>query len=61
MRHWSFCERWRNIDGSIFADTGIVLRHIGKYPYALWNVQVVKQTKDGPQPPPPGFDLGENK
>lgn len=35
---WSFVERWRQIGGKVFADTSIVLNHIGKYPYMLWNV-----------------------
>ena len=33
---WAFAERWRNIGGKIFADTTILLHHIGKYPYHLW-------------------------
>lgn len=38
---WAWCERWKKIGGEIFADTSIVLRHIGKYSYTLWNVEVV--------------------
>jgi hypothetical protein len=34
---WAFAERWRSIGGKIFADTTILLHHIGKYPYGLWN------------------------
>jgi hypothetical protein len=47
---WAFCERWRKIGGEIFADTSIVLRHIGKYPYTLWNVEVVAKK---PEETPP--------
>jgi len=43
---WSFCERWRNDGGSIYADTSIVLNHIGKIPYSLWNVEVVAHKVD---------------
>jgi len=52
---WSFCERWKMLGGKIFADTGIVLRHIGKHDYTLWDVEVVKAQK--PNVPSPGFDL----
>jgi len=38
---WSMCERWRRDGGQIFADTGIVLRHIGKIPFSLWKVEIV--------------------
>lgn len=34
---WAFNERWRSLGGKIFADTTIILNHIGKYPYSLWN------------------------
>jgi len=55
---WSFCERWRRLGGKIFADTSIVLRHIGKVDYTIWDVEVVKTQKpSSPQPPIPGFDL----
>jgi len=48
---WSWCERWRNIGGEIYADTGIVLRHLGKIPYSLWNVEVVaRKVNDDPPP-----------
>ena len=49
------CDRWRRLGGKIFADTSIVLRHIGKHNYNLFNVEVVQ--KSGTPPPPPGFDL----
>lgn len=55
---WSFANRWKAIGGKIFADTSIVLKHIGKADYLMWDVELVKTTK--PQPPPAGFDL-ENK
>jgi len=43
---WSFNERWRKIGGEIYADTSIVLRHIGKFPYSLWNVEIVARKAD---------------
>lgn len=43
---WSMCERWRQIGGEIFADTSIVLRHIGKFPYCLHNVEVIARKAD---------------
>jgi hypothetical protein len=52
---WAFCERWRKIGGEIYADTSVVLRHIGKFPYTLWNVEVVARKVDEPpteQPKP---------
>jgi len=42
---WSFCQRWRDIGGQIFADTSIVLRHYGEKSHALWNFEVVVQKK----------------
>jgi len=42
---WAFCERWRQIGGEIWADTSIVLKHIGKIAHTLWNVEVVKREK----------------
>lgn len=58
---WSFCDRWKKIGGKIFADTSIVLKHIGKYPYSLWNVEVVSKNKENDQNQIPlaGFDLGK--
>ena len=56
---WSFCQRWKAIGGKIYADTSIVLRHIGKIPYSLYNVHV--STGENPiqkaDTPPAGFDL----
>jgi hypothetical protein len=68
---WAFCRRWKDIGGSIYADTSIVLKHLGKMPYSLWNVEVVSKKRDGVQTPgqpriinetrsslpPAGFDL----
>jgi len=55
---WSFAQRWRQIGGKLYADTSIVLNHIGKTPYALWDVEVQKRKAgDSAQPPQPGFDL----
>jgi hypothetical protein len=52
---WAFAERWKAIGGKIFADTSVVLQHIGSYNYNLFDVQVVKTQK--PNLPPAGFDL----
>jgi hypothetical protein len=55
---WSFAERWRNIGGKIWADTSIVLKHIGRCDYSLFDVEVVKKTKPPTNNLPlPGFDL----
>lgn len=65
---WAFCRRWKDIGGSIYADTSIVLRHFGRMPFSLWNVEVVSKKKDDIQTnlppitannglPPAGFDL----
>lgn len=43
---WSWAERWRKIGGEIYADTSIVLRHIGRFPYSLWNVEVIAKKAD---------------
>ena len=53
---WAFCQRWRDIGGKIFADTSIVLKHIGKVDYSLYNVEMIQK----PMPPTPGFDLENN-
>ena len=39
---WSAIQRWRelNPDNKVWCDTGIVLRHIGKFAYTLWDVEV---------------------
>jgi hypothetical protein len=50
---WSFAQRWKALGGQIHADTSIVLRHIGKQAYSLWNVDVVsKPIETSGQPPP---------
>lgn len=33
---WAFIERWINLGGEVYADTSIMLNHIGKYSYNLW-------------------------
>ena len=43
---WAFSSRWKQMGGEIWADTSIVLRHVGQYPYTLWNFDVVKRKKD---------------
>lgn len=52
---WSFCQRWKELGGKIYADSSIVLRHIGKIDYNLYNVEV--NMMPAPKPPMPGFDL----
>ena len=56
---WGFCEKWKAIGGKIWADSSIVLDHIGSYNYSLWNVEIVKT--QNPNLPPAGFDLGMKK
>lgn len=34
---WAFVERWKKIGGEVYADTSIILNHIGKFSYNLWN------------------------
>ncbi len=55
---WSWCQRWRDIGGKIYADTSLALRHIGKAHYTLWDVEVQKRDVSNIRPPEPGFDLG---
>jgi hypothetical protein len=55
---WSFAQRWREIGGKLYADTSIVLNHIGKTPYSLWDVEVQRKANSpSVEPPAPGFDL----
>jgi len=55
---WSFSQRWKQMGGKIYADTSIVLNHIGKFSYSLWDVKVVKKDeKEKPHLPPAGYDL----
>lgn len=56
---WGFCEKWKAIGGKIYADSSLVLHHIGSCNYDLFDVEVVKTQK--PVPPPAGYDLGINK
>lgn len=56
---WAFCQRWRQIGGKMYADTSILLDHIGKHPFTLYSqedVEFVKQQQQ-PQPPQAGHDL----
>jgi hypothetical protein len=39
------CQRWKDIGGKLYADTSIVLKHLGKVPYTLWNVEVVQRNR----------------
>jgi len=43
---WSLCQRWRDLGGQIFADTSIVLNHIGEISYPMWNVETIVMKKD---------------
>ena len=43
---WSFCQRWRDLGGQIFADTSIVLNHIGEKSYPMWNVEAILMKKE---------------
>jgi hypothetical protein len=36
---WLFCERWRDLGGKVFADTGVVLQHAGR---AVWPLALQK-------------------
>jgi len=66
---WTMTARWKSIGGQVYADTSIVLKHIGKIPYSLWNVEVVAKKREDLQKqvkpqqlslkdiPPVGFDL----
>lgn len=59
---WAFCDRWKAIGGKIYADTSIALKHIGKHPYTMWNVEVVAKKQDEKAQyslPAAGFDLGK--
>jgi len=37
---WAFADRWKSIGGKIYADTSIVLKHIGKHSYELWDEKI---------------------
>ena len=56
---WAMTQRWKAIGGKVFADTSIVLNHVGKFTYSLWNVELVKRPVIAP--PPAGFDLSNSK
>lgn len=49
---WAYTARWKAIGGKVFADTSIVLKHHGKIPFSLWNVQVVQKKKEDAQQAP---------
>jgi hypothetical protein len=55
---WSFCQRWKDLGGDIYADTSIALNHIGKTKFKLWNVGVQYDVVDESETlPPAGHDL----
>jgi len=67
---WSFIQRWRDLNpekNKVWCDSGIALRHIGKFAYTLWDVEVksapaqvgpnAETSSQSPKLPPPGFDL----
>jgi len=33
---WAFVERWKKIGGEVYADTSIIINHLGKFSYNLW-------------------------
>lgn len=45
---WALCERWRKIGGEIYADTSIVLKHIGKTYHSLWDLDIKIVKKNEP-------------
>lgn len=53
---WSACQRWKQMGGKIYADTSIMLMHIGKINYTVWGEAKVVH-KPNVMPPPPGFNL----
>lgn len=40
---WSFAQRWKQIGGKIWGDTSLILNHIGKYSYNLFDVERVER------------------
>jgi len=40
---WAYCQRWTDLGGKIYADTSIILNHIGKYAYSLFDVELVQE------------------
>lgn len=48
---WALCERWKAIGGEIYADTSIVLNHLGKIPYSLWKYKISKVPIEAPESP----------
>lgn len=49
---WAFCERWKSLGGKMYADTSIVLKHIGRHEYTLWNIDPSKNIQPTPAPNP---------
>lgn len=57
---WSMTQRWIDIGGQIWADTSIVLRHVGEFEYSLWDVDVIKAPQTPKSNlPSAGFDLNK--
>jgi len=55
---WACCERWKAIGGKIYADTSIALKHLGKFDYTLFDIEVKKVERPANRNiPPVGFDL----
>lgn len=55
---WSFCQRWRQLGGKMYADTSILLQHIGKINYVVFDPEEVHKSIEA-NPPPAGHDLKE--
>lgn len=57
---WAFAQRWHWLGGKVFADTSIVLNHIGSTDYKLYNVEVVSRNANQSESlPSAGFDLSK--
>lgn len=55
---WAFSYRWKALGGEIWADTSIVLKHIGRFHYSLWNVKTqIEKVPPKTNLPAAGFDL----
>lgn len=50
---WSLCQRWNDLGGKIYADTSIMLSHIGKIDYVF----LEQKSEPSTNLPSPGYDL----
>lgn len=58
---WAMTQRWRNIGGKIYADTSIILEHIGRASYPLYTPEDVAKGLVLNNPPEPGHNLEKPK